>query len=795
MSETGPRRTPDSRDTSESHLPTIEGAPDVLQLDKIDELRSRQEAHASALISGIDSFDYEARVAKRVEAYRDNPSLVEEFLKENGVQQDDPKFDEYASLLRDYSIDEIPEEVWDLGVEEEDMFGRKVQHPPLKLGAYERVQTAYGADSEPEEPEAKPADITEEVKTSESKADSESKGEAEKTSEPEKEPGTTDEEKEKEPESTPEKEPESESKDEETKPEEEGEKKDEADKPDDTAELPKTPDIKEILDADPAIRAARANVVALRSKLAKITAKRQSSLRSGKSSIQEYEDAQTEYQDAVDQLVKLELSAEKTAGLERDKETERLDAAFSLVKHFQELQGEVINEMKNTKVGKFIDFMTRGSTAKKLLKGVGLGLAAGVAGAIVTAATGGAAGAAIATGIGMSTRLARGYARFDARNRNAMDVVDADSRMSQFNLDMINGSDAGDKDPDEAVRRVSDALMDKLDDDTKKEQGKRRSSTYKSLGMIALGGALAETGSILSDHYGSNGLLKNPFGSDNVEAKSGGSGADGTGADTDNSGTGGAEKPSVESENNWDSRPGVDTTGAETISNGEGFYQTFQELNIPAEDRAELLAKVGPQLHDMQVGGQPLAYQMPNGEWGIRMTPDGKMPTDALQLISDTHDQMSGASVDAGAGTGSEFSSGADSTTETTSSSLETSDIDNTPAGVESLTTVVDKSSVHDIMSKDTINASDITGNQQLMDLSHVATWYPPDAIGQKLGLSMRDWNNLESHIIDETEQGNALYSDTFEVSPAGYLRFTGNRIPADTLADMLNNVPIDARV
>lgn len=66
---------------------------------------------------------------------------------------------------------------------------------------------------------------------------------------------------------------------------------------------------------------------------------------------------------------------------------------------------------------------------------------------------------------------------------------------------------------------------------------------------------------------------------------------------------------------------------ARTVEPGEGFYQTFKEMGVPAEDRPRLLQKVGPML--AKIG---LAYKMPDGLWGISRP--GQLPEDILELIN-----------------------------------------------------------------------------------------------------------------------------------------------------------------
>jgi hypothetical protein len=72
--------------------------------------------------------------------------------------------------------------------------------------------------------------------------------------------------------------------------------------------------------------------------------------------------------------------------------------------------------------------------------------------------------------------------------------------------------------------------------------------------------------------------------------------------------------------------PEAFSDAARTVEGGEGWYQTFNEMDIPQSEWAGLLDKVGPDLAE-----NGWAYKMPNGEWGISQP--GKLPQDMLELI------------------------------------------------------------------------------------------------------------------------------------------------------------------
>ncbi|MDN5819424.1 MAG: hypothetical protein L0H38_01600 [bacterium] len=70
---------------------------------------------------------------------------------------------------------------------------------------------------------------------------------------------------------------------------------------------------------------------------------------------------------------------------------------------------------------------------------------------------------------------------------------------------------------------------------------------------------------------------------------------------------------------NWDSE-------ALTADNGEGWYQTFEDMNIPRGEWDDLLQKTGPQLE-----AEGWAYQMDDGSYGISRP--GAIPTEILDII------------------------------------------------------------------------------------------------------------------------------------------------------------------
>lgn len=89
--------------------------------------------------------------------------------------------------------------------------------------------------------------------------------------------------------------------------------------------------------------------------------------------------------------------------------------------------------------------------------------------------------------------------------------------------------------------------------------------------------------------------------------------------------------------------PSVDrdyTQDVRTITPGEGWYDTFRQMGITDCEVQEKLINDSALMQQLEAG--KLAYHDPSlyEEWGIRMTPDGTMPSWALDLIADTYQEI-----------------------------------------------------------------------------------------------------------------------------------------------------------
>jgi hypothetical protein len=747
---TSPDSGPRSPDSDSFRNPDyIEGLPEELQIDRIDELREAEGRHVANAIRDAEAeargrgeaLSYDKRMESRSAAIADFESMITHYLQ--GVFPDkgpgDAEFDRYLEVLRECSIDRISPKDWEtqpLDPDSGDVL------PSERMKAVDALRSEFSTSSDADDEKSSDPDAEKDTDKDSEDTDADKKVD----------PADVD-----------------------------GDK----DKDDDTKVLITPEAIKAAVDSDPAVIAARANVETKRDALAALTAQRQGRLLSFKSTKVAFEEAQREYNEAVIALTKLELEAEKAAGHERDEEAERLDAVFKLIGQYQELQNGAIEILKNKNVTKVIEWLTSGSVPKRILKGAAVSVGVGLLAAALPAIGG---GAVLGTTAVVGGRLVRAYARSDARAGRGMDVVDA-NRTSEFSQGAVDKSKA-EADPSTSLTATSEYLMKHLSEETAREQGKRRKATVIAMGVAAVGAtagwALHEAYDSVTSSGGSGVKL------DHDDIKGGGRHVDKP--------SGGVQHPEVPG----DPKPNIDWNDAKwadarTISPGEGMYQTFHDMNIPEKDWSSLMDKVGPDLHNMQdVNGNPLAYRMPNGDWGLHMTPDGKLPTGALDAINNAHEHMqgTGSSAETVAYTTPSGASHIDTDTASgTGVSAEVNPVDINPASPEDLQHSIDHSQINDLIAnKETLTAADITGNQELMDLSHVATYASPDVLGRRLGLSATEWNNLNSYIIEQVRGDNRLYTNAFSVDNAGYLRFTQNRVPANTMAAILSRIPMSSR-
>ncbi|HSW91076.1 MAG TPA: hypothetical protein VLG09_00335, partial [Candidatus Saccharimonadales bacterium] len=551
-----------------------------------------------------------------------------------------------------------------------------------------------------------------------------------------------------------------------------------------TVPLPSLPpktsaEIKGIVDVVPEIIAARTKVNVLREELAELSAKRQRRLFTRSNTLYEFDDKVDQYEKAVNELAKAELEAEKDAGKERDETEERFAAALKLVNNYRQLQELSVDKLKKTKVAGFIRIMTSGSTPMRMLKGLGLGVGVGLVAGALTAVTGGAAAAGAATALVAAGKFARSYARFDNEENRGVKIADA-----SLDTEVVGESGATGKDTDETIDLVNKYLLKQLEEDMLTEQDKRRKATGKAMAMVVVGSLAGE-----ALHYGHD--LYTSHHAHSIDSGSGEKPGNGSGPNTD-PGAGG--KSEVEDTYHFDAE-------GQTLHKGDGFYSVFEqmnkggEVNIPQKDWSALLEQAGPKLHDLQIDGHPLAYRMPNGEWGVRMTSDGMFPKEGMDIIASTHDHMTGVVTDNASHAADHIGDHASEAAPHNHASFDTDTSDTSAADADMTTEVpIAHNMIDSVLDKPVVSPSDISGNPTLSQLTHVIPDSHASYLADKLNLRPSEWQPVEEYIAHQTSQGRPLYGNVFNITTNGVVEFKTNTLPPATMADIITHIPTSVR-
>ncbi|MFZ1360515.1 MAG: hypothetical protein WAS27_00575 [Candidatus Saccharimonadales bacterium] len=250
-----------------------------------------------------------------------------------------------------------------------------------------------------------------------------------------------------------------------------------------------------------------------------------------------------------------------------------------------------------------MDAYANASTSKKIAVGIGVGAATAVAG-VAAASVGGAM--AIAGGVGLGgARMFRAYSLSRAKLYE---------RTSSPTIDSLN-KDGSHKTPQEIMaegaRLRRAASLDRITVGDKQKK--------LALGVTAVSAVLFGAGAVhLASEY--------------VDTVRGWFGGHGETAHAATSPIVETPPPQIDvPETSFDVSQFAD---AQTITPGEGWYQTFGELGIAPHDQARLL---NDDILMAKLSNMGVAYpDVSLGGWGMNMTVDGKLPTDALKLIHDT---------------------------------------------------------------------------------------------------------------------------------------------------------------
>ncbi len=316
---------------------------------------------------------------------------------------------------------------------------------------------------------------------------------------------------------------------------------------------------------------------------------------------------------------------------------------------------------------KILEHYSNSSRAKKIILGLGaagvIAITGGVAGLAFGAAGGAAAGAALgAVKVGKAHGIA--YSELYKRKDRAEIKFNADPSLGTE--DII----------DKALNRISLEAKEDINDGDKK----KRRAVYIAMGTAAMAGfggsVLSQAVGLVNDGPGGtfggwtgNGLFDSNVvpnhpsvvppevhppqmggGIINPETGDGLNGSNEIIKDVESNPTGpksaediingNSSGPKVAEAGGVEAHPETSGKTVESLQidsrleKGDGFYRIFERNGFNREKWADILGGAGERLSDIDMSnGQPLSYQTSSGEWRIRMTPDGKIPNEAMAIL------------------------------------------------------------------------------------------------------------------------------------------------------------------
>ncbi|HEY0965608.1 MAG TPA: hypothetical protein VGE13_03960 [Candidatus Saccharimonadales bacterium] len=289
-------------------------------------------------------------------------------------------------------------------------------------------------------------------------------------------------------------------------------------------------------------------------------------------------------------------------------------------------------KLQGTKVGRFVNFMNKGSRKARFMKAVGLGVVAGVGGSLLAGAAG---AAAIAVGAAGASRFVRGYVRGDGHR--GMMTAQEEFGDNPVELENVQPHDTTEHLFDAAAEQYNEAF----ENDTKLEQKKRKKALIAGVGAVALGtgigwavshvGVLGDAKDAIHDKFFGDKLLDKdndytPNNGPGNETDGGSEPKPWAGRDADGDGIlNGQDLVPHDSDIAFD----VSDISHEArwVEPGEGWYQTFQDLGIPQDHWSDVLQDAGPKLQE-----QGWAYKMDDGTWGI--SHPGSLSNESLRIIA-----------------------------------------------------------------------------------------------------------------------------------------------------------------
>lgn len=245
----------------------------------------------------------------------------------------------------------------------------------------------------------------------------------------------------------------------------------------------------------------------LRSLLASLSAKRQGNL-AGKGG-EFYARVLKEYNESVVALCRLELTESPDLPSLSEEDRNKLAIEFFLEQQ-NLLREDTVEALKKTKVGAFIEWMTSGSTAKRIGKGLLIGGGAAGLGFIFG---GVAAGAVVGAGLVAAGRFARGYAVAEALGNGPEKSRGLKALTDKHLGEALDTHAEGDED---TVDRYARYFDDQFEKDTKKQQRKRIGSFAVGLAAVGVGAGLFTATHIAIDAADASADLANKPGVDKM---------------------------------------------------------------------------------------------------------------------------------------------------------------------------------------------------------------------------------------------------------------------------------------
>jgi hypothetical protein len=288
------------------------------------------------------------------------------------------------------------------------------------------------------------------------------------------------------------------------------------------------------------------------------------------------------------------LVANDIEGNDNNRSTDAKNAAVVayLLDEQHKLRDMTLEDLKGSKVSKFVEWMNKGNVATRIAKGMSLGVVAGVGGSMLA----GAAGAGLlAAGVVGASRFVRGFASKD-RHRGAVMSEQIDEDGKDYIMSDKNGD--GVVDVDQAHAKTNELLKD----DVREEQRLRRVS-------LAMGSISVAAGAGIGYVLGNIGYLNDAknyihehtwdklFGGADVNADGQGNDVDSTGSDNDNQPSGQGEDANADEPDTGAENKAIDDRSLPVVDAGEGlnsFVGDNYGENLSYDDSMEL----GEALHE-----------------------------------------------------------------------------------------------------------------------------------------------------------------------------------------------------